>query len=378
MYLSSLHLSNFRSYESLDLVLTPGTTIFQGANGYGKTNVVEAIHYLATLSSHRVGSDLPLIRQGAETATILAKVHAGVDDDRTLSVAVDIRQGMANKALLNKAPVRPRDILGAVRTVFFSPEDLAIVMGDPSERRRFIDDVIVSRWPRLAGVRSEYERALKQKTALLKAISGRSVRGAGAGAEETLAEWDEAIARLGAEILAARLATLADIETMVESNYARIAPTSTLAQIAYSSSVTHEHTDVEGIRLALVEAILDRKHEEMVRGVCLVGPHRDDLSLSLGTLPVRGYASHGESWSFALALRLANLDLLRDDGVGPILILDDVFAELDENRRTAIVSAMDVVEQSFVTVAVPRDLPQNLQGCIVEVTPGAVRRIDEP
>jgi DNA replication and repair protein RecF len=374
VYLSQLHLSNFRSYTSLDLELSPGTTILVGSNGYGKTNIVEAVQYLATLGSHRVSSDQPLIRRGSDIATIGARVHAGIGDDRCLSLAIDLRSGAANRALLNKAPVRPRELRGAVRTIFFAPEDLAIVQGDPSERRQFIDELIVSRWPRLAGIRSEYDRALKQKTALLKAISGRSLRGAGGGAEETVAVWDEEIAKLGAEIVAARLRTLSDSEDMVARHYSTIAPKSNLASVSYhSSAVAHDsQADADFLRITLAEAIAMRKSEEIARGVCLVGPHRDDCSLSLGDLPVRGYASHGESWSFALALRLASLDLLREDGVEPILILDDVFAELDKSRRLAVVAAIDSVEQAFITVAVPHDLPQNLEGSVYEVTPGTV------
>ncbi|MCL2785025.1 MAG: DNA replication/repair protein RecF [Propionibacteriaceae bacterium] len=374
MYLSHLSLTNFRSYESLELELEPGTSIFQGPNGYGKTNIVEAVYFLSTLGTHRGGSDQPLIRSGCEAATVAARVQAGVADDRSLRLAVDIRTGAPNKAMLNKAAVRPREILGAVRSILFAPEDLAIVRGDPAERRRFIDDLVVSRWPRLAGVRADYDRALKQKTTLLKAMSGRSVRMAGAGSEETLVVWDEAIADLGAQIVAARVRTLLDIAPMVSQNYAMIAPTSSPAHVGYdSASVGVEiGADVDLIREALAGRILARKPDELVRGVCLVGPHRDDLALSLGALPVKGYASHGEGWSFALALRLASLDLLRQDGVEPILILDDVFAELDESRRTHVVAAMESVEQALVTVAVRGDLPENCNGVVYRVEPGSV------
>jgi len=376
VYLSRLRLTNFRSYEAQDLDLEPGTIIFQGPNGYGKTNLVEAVHFLATLGSHRVASDQPLIRSGADQATVVAKVQAGIGDDRSLEVGVEIRSIGANRALLNAAAVRPREILGAIRTVFFAPEDLAIVRGDPSERRGFIDELVVSRWPRLAGVKAEYDRALKQKTALLKAMSGRSVKMAGAGAEETLGVWDEAMAGFGSELVAARVRTLGDIAPMVAENYDGIAPVQSAATIAYHSSSVPPDTppDVDQIRHLLSERIDARRPEEIARGVCLVGPHRDDLSLNLGPLPVKGYASHGEGWSFVLALRLASVDLLQEDGVEPILILDDVFAELDEHRRARVVKAMDSVEQTLVTVAVPRDLPENLKGTVFEVGRGSVRR----
>ena len=374
MYLSRLRLKDFRSYESVDLSLEPGTTIFVGPNGYGKTNLVEAVGFLATLGSHRVGSDQPLIRSGCDQATVAAKVRAGVDDDRQLEVGVEIRSAGANKALLNAASVRPREILGAIRTVLFAPEDLSIIRGDPSERRGFIDELVVSRWPRLAGVKAEYDRALKQKTALLKAISGRSVRMAGAGAEETVSVWDEAMANLGAEVVAARLRTLNDLAPFVASEYDGIAPVVSHASLSYSSSSIPADTtsDVETIRGLLAQRIEARHGEEAARGVCLVGPHRDDISLSLGDLPVKGYASHGEGWSYALALRLASVDLLHDDGVDPILILDDVFAELDEHRRVRVVAAMESVEQAFVTVAVRKDLPESLKGQFFDVGRGTV------
>ena len=374
MYLTRLRLSDFRSYELVDLSLGPGTTIFTGPNGYGKTNLVEAVHYLATLGSHRVSTDLPLIRDGASSATISGVVQAGLDDNRSLSVAVEIRSGQPNKALLNKASVRPREILGAVRTVVFAPEDLSIVRGDPAQRRGFIDELVISRWPRLAGVKGEYDRALKQKTAVLKAVSGRGTRSAGAGAEETLDVWGEEMARFGAELLAARLATLRDLQPFVTRNYDEIAPVASKAGIAYSSSSVPPDagSDVEGLRQILSERTRSRRGEEIARGVCLVGPHRDDLAFSLGTLPVKGYASHGEGWSFALALRLASVDLLREDGVEPILILDDVFAELDEHRRARVVQTMDTVEQALVTVAVRRDIPDTLSAVVYEVGRGYV------
>jgi len=374
VYLSELRLRDFRSYESADLELGQGTTVFLGPNGYGKTNLVEAVQYLATLGSHRVGSDQPLVRSGCDVATIAAKVHAGRDDDRTLSVAVDIKLGAPNRALLNKAAVRPRQILGAVRTVFFAPEDLAIVRGDPAERRGFIDELITSRWPRLAGVRSEYDRALRQKTALLKAISGRSVRSAGAGAEETIGVWDETMITLGAEIVAARLRTLADLVPLVASHYGAIAPVNATARLAYqSSSVDPEvGSEVDQVRQALAGQMQARHGDELARGICLVGPHRDDIACFLGDLPVRGYASHGEGWSYALALRLASVDLLREDGVEPVLILDDVFAELDEHRRQRVVAASQSVEQTLVTAAVPADLPPNFAAAVFQVEPGVV------
>ncbi|MDR2974879.1 MAG: DNA replication/repair protein RecF, partial [Propionibacteriaceae bacterium] len=379
MFISHLRLTDVRSYESADLSFQPGVTVFLGPNGYGKTNIVEAIHFLATLGSHRVASDQPLIKAGATMATITARVQAGLADERSLSVAIDIRQGAPNKALLNRAPVRPREVIGAVRTVFFAPEDLAIVRGDPSERRDFIDELITSRWPRLAGVRSEYDRVQKQKTTLLKAMSGRSLRQAGAGAEATLAVWDQQVADLGGQIVAARLTTLAELAPMVAAAYDAIAPVKSAATVAYQSSSVPPDTvpDATVVSELLAARIAERSGDEVIRGVCLVGPHRDDIGLSLGQLPVKGYASHGEGWSFALALRLASLELLQADGIDPILILDDVFAELDEHRRARVVAAMESVEQTFITTAVERDLPANLFAHVYAVTPGHVERVSE-
>jgi DNA replication and repair protein RecF len=374
VFLSNLRLADFRSYESVDLSLSPGKTVFVGANGHGKTNLVEAVHYLATLGSHRVSADGPLIRFGQDQALVSARVQAGLDDDRSLAVAIEIRGGQANKAQLNRAPVRPRAIVGAVRVICFAPEDLAIVRGDPAERRRFIDELVISRWPRLSGVKAEYERALKQKTTLLKALSGRSVRRAGTGAEETLDVWDEAIQSLGAEIIAARLRTVLDLTPLVATHYDQIAPVVSAAAISYQSSSIEPELglDVSDVREQLAQSLVRRRADEITRGVCLVGPHRDDIACALGGWPVKGYASHGEGWSYALALRLASLGLLQDDGIQPILILDDVFAELDDQRRHRVVTAMDSVEQTLVTVAVKGDLPANLEAMIFSVSPGKV------
>ncbi len=374
MYLSWLKLSDFRSYEAMELELGPGNWTFLGPNGQGKTNIVEAIQYLATLGSHRVATDLPLIRSGQDTATISARVQAGVGDDRSLSLNLEIRSGQVNRARLNRAPVRPRAILGAIRSIFFAPEDLDMVRGDPSGRRRFMDELAIARWPRIAGVKADYDRVLKQKTTLLKAMSGRSIRSAGQGAEETLEVWDDSLADLGSQLISARLTCLADLRDCVSARYDAIAPTPSRAQISYSSSVVPDAANPEPaeLRQLLKEAISQRRAEEIARGVCAVGPHRDDLGLGLGDLPVKGYASHGESWSFALALRLASLDVLHDDGVDPLLILDDVFAELDEQRRQRLVAAMDSVEQSFVTAAVPADLPVNFQAQVYQVSRGEV------
>jgi len=396
MYVDHVQLTDFRSYESVDLSLESGVTTFVGANGQGKTNLVEAIEYLSTMSSHRVAAEVPLVRSGAARAVVRARVQAGLDDPRQLLLELEINPGKANRAKLNRSPLRQaREIIGLLRTVVFSPVDIAIVKGDPSERRRFIDDLIVARWPRLAGVRADYERVLRQRNTLLKSLSGR-LRGGPppADAEATLDVWDTHLARTGGELLEARLTTLADLAPHVSKAYADIAPTNNDAAAEYKCSVDltalrqaqGESGEAEAEALqqvqgpserevladVLVKAMAERRAEEIQRGVSLVGPHRDDITLSLGMLPAKGYASHGESWSFALALRLGSFHLLRADGVEPVLVLDDVFAELDSIRRERLASGVRVAEQVLVTAAVGADVPELLAGRRFRVADGDV------
>jgi DNA replication and repair protein RecF len=381
VYVDHLQLTDFRSYASVNLPLQAGVTTFVGANGQGKTNLVEAIEYLSTMSSHRVASEVPLVRSGAIRAVVRAKVVAGLDDPRQLTLELEINPGKANRAKLNRSPLRQaREIVGVLRTVLFSPVDIAIVKGDPSERRRFLDDLIVTRWPRLAGVRADYERILKQRNTLLKSLSGRFRGGAPpADSEATLEVWDTHLARTGGELLEARLVTLADLAPHVSKAYADIAPTNNDAVAEYRASVDLDATrDAEqptaraNLSAALTAGMAERRAEEIQRGVSLVGPHRDDIVLSLGMLPAKGYASHGESWSFALALRLGGFHLLRADGVEPVLMLDDVFAELDSVRRERLASAVRVAEQVFVTAAVGADVPELLAGQRFRVAGGEV------
>jgi DNA replication and repair protein RecF len=388
VFVDHLQLADFRSYAGVDVALGPGVAVFVGANGQGKTNLVEAIAYLATLGSHRVAADQPLVRAGAERAIIRARVQAGLDDPRQLQLEVEITPGSANRARLNRSPLkRPRELLGILRTVLFAPEDLAVVKGDPSERRRFLDELIVARWPRLAGTRADYDRVLRQRNTLLKSLAGRS-RGSTAGADvgSTLDVWDSHLAAAGGELMAARLSTLADLAPHVAKAYADIAPTNNDATVEYKASI-----DLAALRQAqgtvaedqgtaereeltelLAATMLERRSDEIQRGVSLVGPHRDDLVLSLGMLPAKGYASHGESWSFALALKLGSFALLRADGVEPVLILDDVFAELDTTRRERLAAGVSGAEQVLVTAAVGADVPDQLQGRRFTVAAGEV------
>ena len=396
MFVTHLSLADFRSYGGVEVPLEAGVTVFTGANGQGKTNLVEAVEFLATLGSHRVASEAPLVRAGAERAIARARVQAGLEDTRSLLLEIEIIPGRANKASLNRGPLRrPRDLLGALRVVLFSPEDLAIVKGDPGERRRFIDELVTARWPRLAGVRADYDQVLRQRSSLLKTLSGRHGRVAGEDVATTLDIWDAQLAALGAELVAARLATLAELAPLLASAYADIAPTNNLAAAAYKSSALQAplepspllealetqplHTlTVAELAAQLEGRMKDRRAEEIARGVCLVGPHRDDITLTLGDLPTKGYASHGEAWSMALALRLAGFALLRADGVEPVLILDDVFAELDETRRARLAELIAGAEQVLITAAVAADVPPALSGRRFTVQNATVMMVAEP
>ena len=375
MFVDHLQLADFRSYLQVDVPLGSGVTTFVGANGQGKTNLVEAVEYVSTLSSHRVSSEVPLVRFGAERAVVRARVQAGLDDPRQLKLEVEITPGKANRAKLNRSPLRrSRELIGVLRTVVFSPEDLAIVKGDPSERRRFLDELVVARWPRFAGVRADYDRVLKQRSTLLKSLSGWSRGGPPpAEAASTLDVWDAHLAAAGAELLAARLRTLAELAPHVSSAYADIAPTNSDVAATYKSSLelTADLNRDELVEV-MTAGLLERRPDEIQRGLCLVGPHRDDVVLTMGPMPAKGYASHGESWSLALALRLGSFQLLRDDGVEPVLVLDDVFAELDSTRRQRLAASVLSAEQVLVTAAVGADVPAELAGRRYRVAAGEV------
>lgn len=378
MHVAHLSLTDFRSYAGVELALGPGVTSLVGPNGQGKTNLVEAIGYVATLTSHRVSTDAPLVRSGAERAIVRAAV---VRDGRSTLVEIEITAGRANRARINRGPVpRAREVVGLLRTVLFAPEDLALVKGDPGERRRFLDDLLTARSPRYAGVRADYDRVLKQRTALLKS-AGSAIR-RGSGDVRTLDVWDTHLANAGAELLAGRLRLVDDLSAPVAAAYAQVSDKQGDAVIAYKCALGDDLVDAvrdapsggrELLQARLLEATGRMRPQELDRGVCLVGPHRDDLVLSLGDLPAKGYASHGESWSYALALRLASYELLRHEGGGdPVLVLDDVFAELDVGRRERLAALVSGAEQVLVTAAVPQDVPEALLGARVDVMGGEV------
>jgi DNA replication and repair protein RecF len=418
MHVRHLSVADFRNWASADVALEPGSSVFVGANGQGKTNLMEALGYLATLHSHRVPTDAPLVRLGAERAIVRAAI---VSEGRELRVEVEITPGRANRARINAgAPTRPREILGMLRVVLFAPEDLAIVRGDPSERRRFLDELLVLLSPRMAGVQADYDRILKQRAALLKSAgaSGRrrgargaggsssaggnpaasaadagsgagsgSGFGAGGSAElSTLDVWDGHLAARGAELLAARLDAVEQLAPHAAAEYGRVAPRSASLRLTYLSSLGASMPEIAGpaaesiplLEAALLAELARVRPAELERGVNLIGPHRDDLELRLGELAVRGYASHGESWSSALALRLGSYELLRAEhrsGGSPVLVLDDVFAELDASRREQLARVAAKAEQCLITAAVATDVPELLLGSRYDVFDGEVRRV---
>lgn len=398
MYLEQLSLTDFRSYAQVELSFEPGVTVLVGSNGIGKTNLMEAVGYLATLSSHRVSADAPLLRFGSERALIRAKLVRG---EQSTVLELEINGSRANRARINRSnPVRARDILGICQTVLFAPEDLALVKGDPSSRRRFLDELLVSLIPRHAATRSDYDRVLKQRNALLKSARAGKFT---SGHEATLDVWDQHMARAGAELLHARLELVERLRPHLNSAYAQLTDGSKEAGAIYRSTLQGALEDdgaapaaasdpaskqgeapAEDLRQLSVDELTERyvqafalsRRKELERGISLVGPHRDELELILGTAPAKGYASHGETWSMCLSLRLASYYVMLDDartgGSAPILILDDVFAELDVQRRRKLAAIVSGAEQVLVTAAVEDDIPVELAGRRVKVIPGGI------
>lgn len=376
MHLSRLSLTDFRNYAEADVPLGPGITTFTGFNGHGKTNLVEAAAYLATFGSHRVATDAPLIRQGAERAILRAVI---LSSGRDSLLEIEINAGRANRVRLNRAPVpRPREVLGVLRCVLFAPEDIAVVKGDPDQRRRYLDDLLVAMRPRFAGIRADYERVLRQRTALLKSAKARGAVPPGA-----LEVWDDHLVTAGAQLTAGRLRLVRELRNLIASSYSAVSGTERDTDLRYRMSAHSQglaeadtspepEPDIEKLAGTLREALALRRRAELERAVCLVGPHRDELELGIGGLPARGYASHGESWSLALALRLAGYQLLRAGGDDPVLMLDDVFAELDSARRERLAELVGDAEQVLVTAAVPEDVPAGLSGARFEVANGVI------
>ena len=382
MIVSHLSLTDFRNYESAEVELRSGPNLFVGSNGQGKTNLVESIGYLSTLASHRVSTDQALIRQGSELAIVRARLeHA----DRQLLVELQLNRSGANRAQVNRVAVKPRELPRYIASVLFAPEDLALVRGEPAGRRRFLDQLLVQLIPRFAGVQSDFERVLRQRNTLLKSARGARVA---EGQLSTLELWDERLVALGTEIIVGRQELVDRLQPHVAQAYASIAGDAHRAELAFQLSVGTSRPDEElasdpgsgraGEPAEVAEqfraALARVRRDELDRGLTLIGPHRDDLLLALNALPARGYASHGESWSFALALKLASAAVLRaDSAVGdPIVILDDVFAELDEDRRAKLASAIGDYEQVLITAAVFDDVPAPLAAHAVHILAGRI------
>ena len=369
MWVHTLSLTDFRSHAQVDLEFAEGVTTFIGLNGEGKTNLLEAIGYASSLSSHRVASDVPLVRIGSDIGFIRCGIRS---DERDIMIELAISPGRANKARINRSPVpRTRDVLGLLRTVLFAPEDLALVKGDPGDRRRFLDDLLVQRTPRLAGTRADFDRVLKQRNALLKSAN-IARRSSGDEMLRILEVWDEQLANVGGEIMHERVRLVTDLGPLAAHEYAVVAgETGSILSLTYVScigDVPQTHTTKEWWRDALLGELVRRRTDQLNRGVTLVGPHRDDLLLTLGASPAKGYASHGESWSVALALRLASYMLLRQEGVDPVLLLDDVFAELDSTRRERLAERVSMAQQVVITAAVEEDVPRMLEGAVFRVS----------
>jgi DNA replication and repair protein RecF len=359
--INKLALTNFRSYNSLELELEPGVITFIGDNGSGKTNIAESLIYLAFLSSHRVANNVPLISLGNQQAIIRAEVQR---DDRTLQIDLEINASKANRARINNNPTRSqRELLGAIQIVYFSPEDLDLVRGEPGNRRDFLDRLLITRTPRLAGVIADYERVVKQRNALLKTRTSAAA----------LVPWNEQLIKLGAELTAERIALIDALNPWVAKNYANLNEVKA-ASISYKCSTEGVSKNIEENIVALTARLEEVAYQEIERGVSLIGPHRDDLHLQIGDFPAKGYASHGESWSMAISLRIGSFNLLKSEGSSPILILDDVFAELDTSRRIQLMSATQLAEQTIITAAVENDLPEELLTQKFYVTPGIVKK----
>ena len=362
MLITNLNLTNYRSYSTLDLTLDPGVSIFVGKNGEGKTNIAEAVLYLTFLSSHRATGNTPLIKLGNQSAYIRAKVKY---PEREILVELEINIDKANRAKVNQNQVRSqKEIFGIVQTIYFSPEDLDIVRGDPGERRRFIDQLLTLRSPRIAGVISDYERAVKQRNSLLKTRAS----------SDALNPWDRQVAELGGEIITLRMLALDELKPIFNQVYKDISDTKP-AEIIYKSSIENPSLSQSENSEKIMERLVNNRGAELDRGLTLTGPHRDDLLLILGDHVVKGYASHGESWSIALSLKLATYNLLKSDGLSPILILDDVFSELDEERRERLAEIAKSAQQTIITVAVENDLPKSITGSKYLVRSGAVSKL---
>ena len=365
MRVSHLALDDFRSWKRGLVEFPPGATVLVGANGQGKTNLVEAIAYLSTFSSHRVGAESALVRIPADPASTapggaVIRVRLVQAEGREQVVELEIVRGKANRARINRTQVRPREILGLVRTVVFAPEDLALVRGEPAARRAFMDDLVIQRSPVMAGVKADFERVARQRAALMKSAQASARRGAPPDLS-TLDVWDQQFAHLSARLSAARAQAVASLAGPASRAYDEVSDSPRRLVLSFEASVDRaigtdpddpasaDPCDAPAQERRTLAALAAHRDKEVTRGVNLVGAHRDELSLVLGGMPVKGYASHGESWSVALALRLGAFELLSEDGNTPVLILDDVFAELDTARREGLAAMASLSEKAIIT-----------------------------
>ena len=381
MRVTHLSLTDFRNYRTAEVPFAAGANLFVGRNGQGKTNLVESLGYLSTLGSHRVSSDAAMIRKDAESAVVRARIqHEG----RELLVAVQLNRGSANRAQVNRAAIKPRELPRYFSSVLFAPEDLALVRGEPGIRRRFLDQLLIQRSPRFSAVIADYERVLKQRNTLLKSARATRVRPDQLG---TLDIWDDRLIALGSELIDARLDLVARLSEPVVSAYRSVAGDDHHPRLLPQLTIRGAHVEDEDEEASadvtasagdttetFRQALVAVRPKELERGLTLIGPHRDDVLFELNGLPAKGYASHGESWSFALALKLASAELLRrESSTGdPVLILDDVFAELDQARRRMLATAVAGYEQVLITAAVYDDVPDELTAHTVRIEAGTI------
>lgn len=367
MQLRHLELLDVRSYERAMLDLPDGATVLIGPNAQGKTNLLEAVQRVATGGSHRVAGDAPLVRVGAEIGVIRCELET--DSGRRRRLELELGAGRRTRTRVDGQDVRrAAEAIGVLRAVLFAPEDLRIVRGDPGDRRRFLDELLSQRRPAFAAARADYDRALRQRNQLLK--RARHLTGsASSSADVTIAAWTEQLVTLGSQLLAARVAAVRTLSGPVDRCYRELADRPEPVGVRYRSSAgaaVEELIDdgaatlvpaVAPLAAALHAAYGEVAAEERARGVTLVGPHRDELELTIGDLPAKGYASHGEAWSLALALKLGTFEVLAEVGDRPVVLLDDVFAELDTTRRQRLAAACARFDQVLVTAAVEEDVP---------------------
>lgn len=325
MIVEHLEVVDFRNYTSGAFDLTAGTTVVIGDNGQGKTNLVEALAYLATLSSFRGAPTDAMVRMGADSAVVRAVVRH--DDGRELLVEAEIAATGRNRVQINRQRLgRSRDLLGTLRITVFSPDDLILVKGSPSDRRRFLDDTLVALAVKYDAARLELDRIVRQRNTLLKQAGGRLTDEVAV----TLDVWDQRFAGVADQFGHARATLVARLTPMVNEAYEQLAGAPVPIELGYEPSWR-----AVGLAAALAEA---RAHD-VRRGVTTVGPHRDELVLTVRSRPSRTHASQGEQRSLALALRLAAHRLVTErTGSAPVLVLDDVLSELDDGRATALLS----------------------------------------